>query len=49
MASSTSLPAPGSRPKKPLGKMADWFRQTLLKKPKKRPGSLTYLTLHYLS
>nr|5T7Q_A Chain A, Toll/interleukin-1 receptor domain-containing adapter protein [Homo sapiens] len=21
--------------KKPLGKMADWFRQTLLKKPKK--------------
>uniref|UniRef100_A0A8V8TPR1 TIR domain containing adaptor protein n=1 Tax=Homo sapiens TaxID=9606 RepID=A0A8V8TPR1_HUMAN len=23
MASSTSLPAPGSRPKKPLGKMAD--------------------------
>ncbi|XP_055129669.1 toll/interleukin-1 receptor domain-containing adapter protein isoform X4 [Symphalangus syndactylus] len=39
MASSTSLPAPGSRPKKPLGKMADWFRQTLLKKPKKRPDS----------
>ncbi|XP_011790034.1 PREDICTED: toll/interleukin-1 receptor domain-containing adapter protein isoform X1 [Colobus angolensis palliatus] len=39
MASSTSLPAPGSRPKKPLGKMADWFRQTLLKKPRKRPDS----------
>nr|XP_035120922.2 toll/interleukin-1 receptor domain-containing adapter protein isoform X3 [Callithrix jacchus] len=39
MASSPSLPAPGSRPKKPLGKMADWFRQTLLKKPKKMPDS----------
>ncbi|KAL0627123.1 Toll/interleukin-1 receptor domain-containing adapter protein [Plecturocebus cupreus] len=33
------MPAPGSRPKKPLGKMADWFRQTLLKKPKKMPDS----------
>uniref|UniRef100_A0A8D2DKR5 Toll/interleukin-1 receptor domain-containing adapter protein n=1 Tax=Sciurus vulgaris TaxID=55149 RepID=A0A8D2DKR5_SCIVU len=37
MASSTSLPAPQSQSKKPLGKMADWFRQTLLKKPKKMP------------
>ncbi|XP_062053312.1 toll/interleukin-1 receptor domain-containing adapter protein [Lepus europaeus] len=39
MASSTSLPAPRSRPKKPLGKMADWFRQALQKKPAKMPGS----------
>ncbi|KAG3286940.1 toll/interleukin-1 receptor domain-containing adapter protein [Ictidomys tridecemlineatus] len=37
MASSTSLPAPQSQSKKPLGKMADWFRQALLKKPKKLP------------
>ncbi|XP_062949519.1 toll/interleukin-1 receptor domain-containing adapter protein [Cynocephalus volans] len=35
MASSTSLPAPRSQSKKPLGKMTDWFRQALLKKPKK--------------
>ncbi|XP_045339367.1 toll/interleukin-1 receptor domain-containing adapter protein isoform X1 [Leopardus geoffroyi] len=34
MASSTSS-APRSRSKKPLGKMADWFRQALSKKPKK--------------
>uniref|UniRef100_A0A667GXV2 TIR domain containing adaptor protein n=1 Tax=Lynx canadensis TaxID=61383 RepID=A0A667GXV2_LYNCA len=34
MASSTSS-APRSRSRKPLGKMADWFRQALSKKPKK--------------
>lgn len=34
MASSSSFPAPGSRSKKPLGKMADWLRQALSKKPK---------------
>lgn len=39
MASSTSLPGPRTRPKKPLGKMADWFRQALQKKPSKIPGS----------
>uniref|UniRef100_A0A8C3VN32 Toll/interleukin-1 receptor domain-containing adapter protein n=1 Tax=Catagonus wagneri TaxID=51154 RepID=A0A8C3VN32_9CETA len=33
MASPTSFPARGS--KKPLGKMADWFRQALAKKPAK--------------
>ncbi|XP_036785922.1 toll/interleukin-1 receptor domain-containing adapter protein [Manis pentadactyla] len=39
MASSTSCPAPHSRPRKPLGKMADWFRQAMSKKPSKRPES----------
>ncbi|XP_027387592.1 toll/interleukin-1 receptor domain-containing adapter protein isoform X2 [Bos indicus x Bos taurus] len=39
MASSTSSPAPGSRSKKPLGKMADWFRQALARKPTKMPVS----------
>ncbi|ELK09769.1 Toll/interleukin-1 receptor domain-containing adapter protein [Pteropus alecto] len=39
MASSTSFPAPGSRSKKPLGKMADWLRQALSKKPKEKPVS----------
>ncbi|XP_058400822.1 toll/interleukin-1 receptor domain-containing adapter protein isoform X1 [Diceros bicornis minor] len=39
MASSSSLPAPRSRSRKPLGKMADWFRQALSKKPKKVPVS----------
>ncbi|XP_014700911.1 toll/interleukin-1 receptor domain-containing adapter protein [Equus asinus] len=34
MASSSSFPAPRSRSRKPLGKMADWFRQALSKKPK---------------
>ncbi|XP_021573245.1 toll/interleukin-1 receptor domain-containing adapter protein isoform X2 [Carlito syrichta] len=34
MASSSSLPAPRSRSKKPLGKMTDWLRQALLRKPK---------------
>ncbi|XP_023987117.1 toll/interleukin-1 receptor domain-containing adapter protein [Physeter macrocephalus] len=39
MASSPSLPAPRSRSKKPLGKMADWFRQALPRKPAKTPVS----------
>ncbi|XP_043729475.1 toll/interleukin-1 receptor domain-containing adapter protein isoform X2 [Cervus elaphus] len=39
MASSTSSPAPGSRSKKPLGKMAGWFRQALSRKPTKKPVS----------
>ncbi|XP_075420215.1 toll/interleukin-1 receptor domain-containing adapter protein [Tenrec ecaudatus] len=39
MASPTSLPDPRSRSKKPMDKMADWFRQALLKKPKKLPGA----------
>ncbi|XP_061059153.1 toll/interleukin-1 receptor domain-containing adapter protein [Eubalaena glacialis] len=39
MASSPSLPAPRSRSKKPLGKMADWFRQALSRKPTKTPVS----------
>ncbi|KAM6159255.1 toll/interleukin-1 receptor domain-containing adapter protein [Rhynchocyon petersi] len=39
MASSASLPTPCSRPKKPLGRMADWFQQILRKKPKKPPIS----------
>uniref|UniRef100_A0A8C6CA35 Toll/interleukin-1 receptor domain-containing adapter protein n=1 Tax=Monodon monoceros TaxID=40151 RepID=A0A8C6CA35_MONMO len=39
MASSTSVPAPRSRSKKPLGKMADWFRQALSRKPTKTPVS----------
>ncbi|XP_010626946.1 toll/interleukin-1 receptor domain-containing adapter protein [Fukomys damarensis] len=34
MASSPSLPMPRSQSRKPLGRMADWFRQALLKKPK---------------
>ncbi|XP_026361223.2 toll/interleukin-1 receptor domain-containing adapter protein isoform X1 [Ursus maritimus] len=38
MASSSSFPAPRPRSKKPLGKMADWFRQAL-SKPKKLPDS----------
>ncbi|XP_021552110.1 toll/interleukin-1 receptor domain-containing adapter protein [Neomonachus schauinslandi] len=38
MASSSSFPAPRSRSKKPLGKMADWFRQAL-SKPRKLPDS----------
>ncbi|XP_076968600.1 toll/interleukin-1 receptor domain-containing adapter protein [Tamandua tetradactyla] len=39
MASPTSPPAPRSRSRKPLGKMTDWFRQTLLKQSKKMPVS----------
>lgn len=39
MASSSSFPARGSRSKKPLGKMADWLRQALSKKPKEMPVS----------
>ncbi|XP_069326793.1 toll/interleukin-1 receptor domain-containing adapter protein isoform X1 [Eulemur rufifrons] len=39
MASSTSLPPPRSRSKKPLGKMTDWLRQALLKKQRKMPDS----------
>ncbi|XP_054987766.1 toll/interleukin-1 receptor domain-containing adapter protein [Sorex araneus] len=39
MASSTSSPAPGSASKKPLDKMADWFRRALSKKPKKMSSS----------
>ncbi|XP_007945424.1 toll/interleukin-1 receptor domain-containing adapter protein [Orycteropus afer afer] len=39
MASPTSLPTPCSQSKKPMGKMVDWFRQALLKKPKKLPTS----------
>nr|XP_035955205.1 toll/interleukin-1 receptor domain-containing adapter protein isoform X2 [Halichoerus grypus] len=38
MASSSSFSAPRSRSKKPLGKMADWFRQAL-SKPRKLPDS----------
>ncbi|XP_045750673.1 toll/interleukin-1 receptor domain-containing adapter protein isoform X3 [Mirounga angustirostris] len=38
MASSSSFPAPRARSKKPLGKMADWFRQAL-SKPRKLPDS----------
>ncbi|XP_069877924.1 toll/interleukin-1 receptor domain-containing adapter protein isoform X1 [Dipodomys merriami] len=34
-----SFSAPHSHSKKPLGKMADWFRQALVKKPKERPVS----------
>lgn len=36
---SSSFPAPGSRSKKPLGKMANWLRQALSKKPKEMPVS----------
>ncbi|XP_014398884.1 PREDICTED: toll/interleukin-1 receptor domain-containing adapter protein [Myotis brandtii] len=39
MASSTPLPASGSRSKKPLAKMAGWLRQALSKKPKEMPVS----------
>ncbi|KAM6172299.1 toll/interleukin-1 receptor domain-containing adapter protein [Erethizon dorsatum] len=39
MASSPFHPAPHSQSKKPLGRMADWFRQALLKKPKNVPIS----------
>ncbi|KAM9220281.1 toll/interleukin-1 receptor domain-containing adapter protein isoform 2-T2 [Dugong dugon] len=39
MTSPTSLPTPNSRSRKPMGRMADWFRQALLKKPKKLPVS----------
>ncbi|XP_010984565.3 toll/interleukin-1 receptor domain-containing adapter protein [Camelus dromedarius] len=39
MASSTSSPAPRSRSRKPLGRMADWFRQALSKKATKTPVS----------
>ncbi|XP_021098430.1 toll/interleukin-1 receptor domain-containing adapter protein isoform X1 [Heterocephalus glaber] len=39
MASSPSLPVPHSQPRKPLGRMADWFRQALLKKPRNVPIS----------
>ncbi|XP_037697844.1 toll/interleukin-1 receptor domain-containing adapter protein isoform X2 [Choloepus didactylus] len=38
MASPTSPAAPRSQTR-PLGKMTDWFRQALLKKPKKMPVS----------
>ncbi|XP_048199639.1 toll/interleukin-1 receptor domain-containing adapter protein [Perognathus longimembris pacificus] len=31
--------SPHSHSKKPRGKMADWFRQALVKKPKERPAS----------
>ncbi|XP_004469298.3 toll/interleukin-1 receptor domain-containing adapter protein [Dasypus novemcinctus] len=39
MASPTSPPASRSQARKPLGKMSDWFRHTLLKKPKEMPVS----------
>nr|XP_004665511.2 toll/interleukin-1 receptor domain-containing adapter protein [Jaculus jaculus]XP_045001659.1 toll/interleukin-1 receptor domain-containing adapter protein [Jaculus jaculus] len=39
MASPASLPAASSPSKKPRDKIADWFRQALLKKPKKMPVS----------
>ncbi|KAL1781899.1 toll/interleukin-1 receptor domain-containing adapter protein [Sigmodon hispidus] len=39
MASSSSIPASPSQSKKPRDKIADWFRQALLKKPKKMPVS----------
>lgn len=39
MASSSSSSGPGSSSKKPLGKMADWFRKSLAKKPKKMSSS----------
>ncbi|XP_010595436.1 toll/interleukin-1 receptor domain-containing adapter protein [Loxodonta africana] len=39
MTSPTSLPTPRSQSKKPMGRMAGWFRQALLKKPKKLPFS----------
>ena len=37
MASSSSVPASSTQSKKPRDKTADWFRQALLKKPKKMP------------
>ncbi|KAM5246034.1 toll/interleukin-1 receptor domain-containing adapter protein [Ctenodactylus gundi] len=40
MASPPHFAAPGSQSRKPLGKVADWFRQTLLKKPKIMPVPL---------
>nr|XP_021504100.1 toll/interleukin-1 receptor domain-containing adapter protein isoform X1 [Meriones unguiculatus] len=39
MASSSSIPACPTQSKKPGNKIAEWFRQTLLKKPKKMPVS----------
>ncbi|XP_055963696.1 toll/interleukin-1 receptor domain-containing adapter protein [Sorex fumeus] len=39
MASSMSSPPSGSASKKPLDKMADWFRRALAKKPKKMSSS----------
>ncbi|XP_059122727.1 toll/interleukin-1 receptor domain-containing adapter protein [Peromyscus eremicus] len=39
MASSSSVPASPAQSKKPRDKIADWLRQTLLKKPKKMPIS----------
>ncbi|XP_013968775.1 toll/interleukin-1 receptor domain-containing adapter protein isoform X1 [Canis lupus familiaris] len=39
MASSTSFPAPRSRSRKPVGKVADWFRQVLSKTSKKLSDS----------
>lgn len=39
MASSSSIPASPTQSKKPRDKIADWFRHTLLKKPKKMPVS----------
>lgn len=39
MASSSSVPASSTQSKKPRDKIADWFRQALLKKPKKMPIS----------
>ncbi|XP_005347073.1 toll/interleukin-1 receptor domain-containing adapter protein [Microtus ochrogaster] len=38
MASSSSVPASSTQSKKPRDKIADWFRQALLKKPKKMPA-----------
>ncbi|OBS78312.1 hypothetical protein A6R68_19305 [Neotoma lepida] len=38
-ASSSSIPASPTQSRKPRDKIADWFRQTLLKKPKKMPIS----------
>ncbi|XP_003795976.2 toll/interleukin-1 receptor domain-containing adapter protein [Otolemur garnettii] len=39
MASSTSLPAPRSRSRKPLSKMTDWLRQALSRKPERTSES----------
>lgn len=39
MASSSSIPTSSTQSKKPRDKIADWFRQTLLKKPKKMPAT----------
>lgn len=46
MASSTPLPASGSRSKKPLAKMAGWLRQALSKKPKEMPVSQETASSH---